>query len=50
MTEVIRLRYPSTTRVDGYGTIEVHSPYAAQEHTAAWMQAQLDAYRDADVM
>ena len=47
MSDVIRLRYPSTARVDGYGTIEVHPPYPAQEQTAAWMHAQLDAHRDA---
>ena len=46
MSEVISLRYPSTARVDGYGTIEVHPPYPAQEQTAAWMHAQLDAHRD----
>jgi hypothetical protein len=48
MTDVIRLRYPSTSRLDGYGTIEVHPPYPAQEHTAVWMHAHLDAHRDAD--
>lgn len=47
MTDVISLRYPSTARVDGYGTIEVHPPYPAQEQTAAWMHAHLDAHRDA---
>ena len=48
MTAVIRLRYPSTTQHTGFGTIEVHPPYPSQEHTAAWMHAHLDAYRDAD--
>src|SRR5919204_1279905 len=46
MTDAISLRYPNTTRVDGYGTSEVHPPYPAQERTAAWMHAHLDAHRD----
>ena len=41
MPDVISLRYPSTARVDAYGTSEVHPPYPAQAHTAAWMHAQL---------
>ena len=45
MSDVISLRYPSTARVDGYGTIEVHPPYPAQEHTAMWMHSSSYASR-----
>jgi hypothetical protein len=48
MTAVIRLRYPSPTQQAGFGTIEVHPPYPAQEHTASWMRVHLDAHRDAE--
>lgn len=47
MTDTISLRYPSAVRVDGYGTIDVHAPYPAQEGTAAWMHTQLHVHREA---